>query len=116
VSVRAIGLVWERSRAKGSNFLMLLAIADYAKDDGRWAWRVARLRRETRLTGRGGELVLRKLVQDGEVWPEWDAQEKRSIFTVRCACDWDTYQSEGPIPEREKISRAKAKSFPGSCA
>jgi hypothetical protein len=112
VSVRAIGLVWERSRAKGSNFLMLLAIADYAKDDGRWAWPSARLLTwKTRLTGRGGELVLRKLVQDGEVWPEWDAQEKRLYLHVRCACDWDTYQSEGPIPEREKISRSQSEKF-----
>lgn len=112
MSIRAWSLVWERTRAKGSNLLMLLAIADYAKDDGRWAWPSARtLSWKTRLTGRGGELVLWKLVADREVWPEWDAAEGRLYLQLRCVMDWEAYQTEGPPPEREKISRSQSEKF-----
>lgn len=112
MSIRATTLVWERTRAKGSNLLMLLAIADYAKDDGRWAWPSVRtLTWKTRLTGRGGELILRKLVEDGEVWPEWNAKERHLYLHLRCVMDWATYQTEGPIPDREKIARNQSESF-----
>lgn len=112
MSIRAISLVWERTRAKGSNLLLLLAIADYAKDDGRWAWPSARtLTAKTRLTGRGGELILARLVADGEVWPEWNADESRLYLHVRCVCDWDTYRTEGPVFECEKFSRNQSEKF-----
>lgn len=112
MSIRAWSLVWERSRAKGGNLLMLLSIADYAKDDGRWAWPSARtLTWKTRLSGRAGELILMRLVRDGEIWPEWKASEERLYLHVRCVFDWDTYQDEGPIREREKTSRNQNESF-----
>lgn len=34
MSVKASAQVWERSGHSGSNLLMLLAIADFADDDG----------------------------------------------------------------------------------
>lgn len=113
MSFRAYSLVWERTRAKGSNLLMLLAIADYAKDDGRWAYASARtLTWKSRLTGRGGELVLTKLVADGEVWPEWHAAERRLYLHLRCVMDWAAYQTEGPPPPYgEKFSRKQSENF-----
>lgn len=112
MSIRAWSLVWERSRAKGGNLLMLLSIADYAKDDGRWAWPSARtLTWKTRLSSRAGELILMKLVRDGEIWPEWKAAEEKLYLHVRCVFDWDAYQDEGPIREREKTSRNQNESF-----
>lgn len=112
MSVRATSLVWERTRAKGSNLLMLLAIADYAKDDGRWAWPSARtLTWKTRLSGRGGELVLMKLVEDGEVMPEWNDVEHRLYLHIRAVMDWKRYQAEGPVPDSEMISRKQSANF-----
>lgn len=112
MSIRAWSLVWERSRAKGGNLLMLLSIADYAKDDGRWAWPSARtLTWKTRLSGRAGELILMKLVRDGEIWPEWNAAEERLYLHVRCVFDWEAYETEGINREREKISRNQSESF-----
>lgn len=112
MSLKAMTLVRERSRAKGSNFLMLLMIADYAKDDGRWAFPGAgTLGRHCRLTDRGGELVLRKLVEDREVEPEWSEADRRLYLHVRCICDWAAYQTEGPVYQPEKISRSHSENF-----
>lgn len=114
MSVRATALVWERTRAKGSNLLMLLAIADYAKDDGRWAWPSARtLRVKARLSARAGELILMKLVRDGEIQPEWDPTERRLYLHLRCVMDWTGYQREGEIPtdQSEKIARNQNANF-----
>lgn len=38
MSIRVVSAVWERSRAKGSGLLLLLAIADFAHDDGTGAY------------------------------------------------------------------------------
>lgn len=113
MSWRAYSLVWERTRAKGSNLLMMLAVADYAKDDGRWAWPSARtLTWKSRLTGRGGELVLTRLVSDGELWPEWHERERRFYLHIRCIFDWEVYKTEGPLPmHSEKISRKQSENF-----
>lgn len=106
MSIKAMTLVGERSRAKGSNLAMLRSIADYAKDDGRYAWpSPGRLAFDQRLSRRGAELILRKLVEEGEISPEWSAANRRLYLHVRCVCDWAAYQTEGPIPLREKISR-----------
>jgi hypothetical protein len=111
VSLKATTLVWERSRAKGSNLMMLLAISDYSKDDGRFAWpSPATLAFKTRLTQRGAELILKKLVKDGEVLPELE-KDGRFYLHLRCVCDWPAYQAEGEIPEREKFSRKVKRSF-----
>lgn len=112
MSIRATSLVWERSRAKGSNLMMLLAIADYAKDNGRDAWPSARtLSWKTRLSPRAGEIILMALVKSGEVLPRWDSKERRLYLDVRCVCEWDAYQKDGPIPEREIFSRRQSESF-----
>lgn len=38
MSIRVVSAVWEQSRAKGSGLLLLLAIADFAHDDGTGAY------------------------------------------------------------------------------
>ena len=116
MSIRAMGLVQERSRAKGSNLHALVIIADYAKDDGKWAWpHPSTIAWKQRLTARAAELILRKLVIDGEVLPEWDPAERRLYLHIRCVCDWDAYRAEGPVPDRdndrEKISRSTSAAF-----
>src|SRR6185295_7638126 len=94
------------------NLTALVAIADYAKDNGKWAYpSPSTMAWKTRLSRRAGELIIRKLVDDGEVQPEWDPVQHRLYLHIRCICDWEAYQQEGPIPEREKISRSVSAEF-----
>jgi hypothetical protein len=79
LSARASGQVWKLSRHKGSELLVLLAIADNAKDDGRDAWPgIPELARKTRLTERNIQLVLRKLEKSGELVIERNAGPNRA--------------------------------------
>lgn len=86
MSVTAISRVWERSRAKGSELLVLLAIADYADDEGRNAWpSVQKLADKSRMTERGVRDVLRRLADDGELAVErnTDGREVAGGFRPR---------------------------------
>lgn len=59
--------VWNGSRHKGGNLLVLLAIADFANDEG-WAYpSVATLARKSRMTTRNVRLALNALVASGEL-------------------------------------------------
>jgi len=49
MSVRSIGRVWDHSAASGSFLLMLLAIADFADDDGNAYPSVPTLARKCRM-------------------------------------------------------------------
>ena len=65
MSIKAISLVWERSKQSGSDLLLMLAIADYAKDDGKGAWpSMATLAKKTRM---GRRNVIRRLAHLAEV-------------------------------------------------
>src|ERR1044072_9077547 len=58
--------VWEHSWVKGSELLLLLAIADHADDQGRNAWpSIARLAERTRVDRRTVQRLLRRLAQQG---------------------------------------------------
>lgn len=108
MSIKAITLVHERTRAKGSNLLALIAIADYAKDDGRGAFpSAATIAWKSRLSDRAAELIIRKLVQDGEVQPEWDETNHRLYLHIRCIFEWVPYQAEGPVPQRDERTGAR---------
>lgn len=60
--------VWETSRAKGTDRLVLLAIADHASDDGTDAYpSVGRLVRRTSVDARTVQRAIRRLVDLGEL-------------------------------------------------
>ena len=60
--------VWAGSRAKGSDLLVLLAIADYARDDGTGAWpSIERLAAKARLSERNIRYIVRRLAAFGEL-------------------------------------------------
>jgi hypothetical protein len=71
MSVFVSGCVWRHARAKGSNLLVLLAIADIAGDDGiarpEWDTSIANLARKTRLSERAVQYCIRDLEKDGEL-------------------------------------------------
>lgn len=67
MSVHAMGLVWQSSSHSGTDLLMLLAIADFADDDGRAYPSVATLARKCRMTPRNVNHILPRLVLSGEL-------------------------------------------------
>lgn len=67
MSVRTMARVWEHSAHSGSNLLMLLAIADFADDDGRAYPSVPTLARKCRMKTRNANKVLVALRASGEL-------------------------------------------------
>lgn len=67
MSVRTMARVWELSRHKGNDLLMLLAIADFADDDGKAYPSVNTLAEKCRMLGRGANKVLATLRSSGEL-------------------------------------------------
>jgi hypothetical protein len=67
MSVRTMAKVWERSRHAGSELLMLLAIADFADDDGKAYPAVTTLADKCRMTSRNANLILASLRRSGEL-------------------------------------------------
>lgn len=67
MSVRTMAKVWDRSQHAGSELLMLLAIADFADDDGKAYPAVSTLATKCRMTGRNANLILAALRRSGEL-------------------------------------------------
>jgi hypothetical protein len=68
MSVHAISQVWRRSQAKGSELLLMLAIADYAHDDGTGAYpAIPTLAGKMRMSERNVQLLIRKREAAGEL-------------------------------------------------
>jgi DNA-binding Lrp family transcriptional regulator len=74
VSIACMTRVWEHSRHKGSELLVLLAIADFAHDDGSNAFpSIGTLAKKTRLSVRSVQDILRKLERSGELRVDYEA-------------------------------------------
>jgi hypothetical protein len=68
MSIKIMSLVWEHSKAKGSVLLTLLAIADYAHDDGTKAFpSIETLAAKTRMSTRQTQYNIRALEEMGEI-------------------------------------------------
>lgn len=67
MSVRTMARVWEKSQHCGSALLMLLAIADFADDDGQAFPSVSRLAKKCRIKPRNCQYILRALEKSGEL-------------------------------------------------
>ena len=67
MSVRTMAAVWESSQHSGTNLLMLLAIADFADDDGRAFPSVGKLATICRMSKRNAQDRLRELAESGEL-------------------------------------------------
>lgn len=113
MSKLAEGHVWKHARAKGSNLLVLLKIADLATDEGRDCWLSAKtLAGWCRLTVRAARYILHKLEREGELIIDLNTERRpvmigRRSFVpdwflhVRCVCDWPAYEHE---TQAEKFS------------
>lgn len=67
MSIAALSYVWANSRMEGGTLLTLLALADYADDQGYSFPAISTLARKARLSERQTQRVLRELVEAGEI-------------------------------------------------
>jgi len=77
--------IWQHSRSKGSELLLLLAIADEADDDGKLCRSMARLAQKIRLTDRNIRRILKKLEASRELIISRGAgRYGRHVFQINC--------------------------------
>jgi len=67
VSMKALEFVWEHSKQKGSELVVMLALADMANDNGQCYPGKSYLADKCRMTPRNLNYVLNKLVEAGEI-------------------------------------------------
>ncbi len=67
MSIRIMALVWEASAQTGGNLLLLLALADFANDEGECWPAVSTLAKKSRMSDRHVRRILRTLEEAGEI-------------------------------------------------
>lgn len=83
MSIRVMSLVWEHSEQKEGALLVLLALADFAHDDGTMAFpSIKTLAKKARLSDRSVQYALRKLEEDGEIERTGTHQSGVAIYRV----------------------------------
>ena len=83
MSIKIMTLVWQNGPEKQSERFVLLALADYANDDGECWPSIAGLMQKTCLSERGIQSVIRRLCADG--WLEIEAGGGRrncNLYTI----------------------------------
>jgi len=87
--------VWEHSAAKGSDLLLLLAIADHAHDNGTNAYpSIDSLAKKTRLSRRQVQYNIRNLVSLGELEVQ-DKQGPHGVNMYRITFNWGAQSLHG---------------------
>lgn len=95
MSVQSISRVWAHSMHKGSALVLMLAIADFAHDDGSGAFpSLVTLAKKTRLTRRHTQRLLREVERSGEVRV---TRRRGRSHVMRVAVG---YEPSGPTPPR----------------
>ena len=86
MSIKVMSEVWEKSEQSGSALLMMLAIADYAHDDGTNAWpSLATLARKTRMSRRNAIRTIKKLERAGELFVQRNGgKHKSNEYSIIC--------------------------------
>ncbi len=65
MSIRAMSQVWHHAEVEGAELLVLLALADFAGDDG-WCWpSMTTIAKKSRMTERGARGIVRRLETKG---------------------------------------------------
>ena len=113
MSIKVMTAVWEYSAHKGSDLLLLLAIADHADDAGVAYPSVPNLARKTRMTDRNVQLRLRALSHSKELDIHLYAGPKRShLFRVKIQGEnfspTDNRNIAPPQSKGEKFSGVKS--------
>ena len=82
MSIRVTKRVWEHSRQRGNALLVMLALADFAGDDGR-AWpSTSTLAKMTRQSKRHVITTLSRLADEGEIRPVGTGPRKVVVYEI----------------------------------
>ena len=85
MSIKCMTRVWDLSKQKGANLLLLLAIADHATDDG-FAWPgVETLAQKIRMSLRHTRRLIMDMESTGELYVNREDSHNRYIVTVGVA-------------------------------
>lgn len=86
MSIKVMTEVWDEAPFKGGDLLVLLALADFANDDGRCYPAVETIARKTRLTTRAVQLAMREMAAEGWLHIEDRGRvHETNIYTILTA-------------------------------
>lgn len=101
MSVKVMARVWERSRHSGGALVLLLAMADFADDDGRCWPAVSTLATKSRMSERNARYALRALEASGEIRTvEGGGRSQTNGYVVTLDEVRGTEKGGSPLPER----------------
>lgn len=84
MSLKVLTAVWERSRTRGTDLLVLLAIADFTDDEGRCWPSIDTLSRKARVSDRTVQTKIRRLILLGELEVgEGKGRKGTNLYRVR---------------------------------
>lgn len=112
MSIRVMSHVWANSGQQGSNLLVLLAIADWARDDGHNAYpTIPMLAAKARLSTRSVQRIIAKLEHTGElVIRRSTGRGHAHVYSIPMDTKGDNLSSDKDvIPSVDDISDASVK-------
>ena len=117
MSVRTMARVWEHSQHSGTHLLMMLAIADFADDDGRAYPSVNTLAKKCRMKPRNANVILAALRASGEL-KVMANQGPKAVNVYRIKLNTEGVQSLAGVQERagvQSLAATPAKACPDPC-
>lgn len=98
-----MSLVWERAPYSGGSLLVLLALADWANDDGLCWPSIQRLADKTRIDRRSAQRIIRQLEKDGFIKiDEGGGRAKQHRYFIQL----ETVTKCRPFPEQASAETA----------
>lgn len=109
MSIAVMNLVWQKSRAKGGELLLMIALADAADDRGFCRPHVPTLAKKARMTDRNVQLTRKSLEENGELEVQIGAGRGGANVYRICLETLQAYpdDDETQLSSGEKISPSK---------
>jgi hypothetical protein len=102
MSIYVMSRVWAGSRHKGGALLLMLALADFAHDDGTNAYpSIATLARKTRMSDRQVQRLIQQCEKSGELLAQRSTDGRSStLYTIVLDAFSVTGVKRSPVPQR----------------
>ena len=108
MSIRIMSRIWENGPAKQGHLLVMLALSDYANDDGNCWPSIRAIAEKSRMTERGVQKIIRALEADG--WLKIDTGNGRK------GCNQYTINPELRSPPEQRSPRTRMQKTPNEDA
>ena len=113
MSVQASSYVWSNSKHKGSALLLMLFLADCAHEDGTLIFpSVSTMAKQTRLSDRNVQYVLKHLLKSGELIEEGVSEWQTKVFRIPLIAPVQTLH---PATERQEGVQGSVKTDALGC-